>query len=107
MIKITRSFGRTLQVRQYEPASFFCALETECALNKLNEVNDGLYEQAKLFVEKDIENFQANDLAKKLEGKLKVAELDLESAKRKNLPLGKEQFAVELLKLEIKELKQK
>lgn len=105
-MKISRSFSRTIQVKQYEPASFFCAIEEEIAdPGEARTTSDQLYEMAKEFVEEDIENFQINDLSKKVEIRLKEAEFKLEQAKKDKTPnIPQLEFEVDFIKLELREL---
>lgn len=56
-IEICKSFDRKVQVKQFEPASFFCSMKTTCDITQAEEVGRQLYEACRKQVESDMVEF--------------------------------------------------
>lgn len=46
-IEITKSFDKKIQIKQFEPVSFFCSMHATCELDKAEEVGKMLFEECK------------------------------------------------------------
>jgi hypothetical protein len=76
-MKITRSFSKKIQLRQYEPIEFFCAVEHEVPdVNDMQETSRFLDEFCQEEVEKSLNKFRAIDTKKAKDIGRDTAELE-------------------------------
>lgn len=57
MIEIARSFSQTIQLKPFEPISFFCSAKEECEPQDMEAVSKRLVHFCKQMIKADIHNY--------------------------------------------------
>jgi hypothetical protein len=89
LVEVARSYGCTIQPKQFEPVKFFCSMKAEVSPEDIEKTSKELHKKCKKAVEKSVKEYwkeiKSVPLTQSEEIQHKADELKAESIKEENI----------------------